>query len=459
MKELRNSLLLFFLVALVFLIFQYMKPKAGDMPLQRPMDAAELPDGRIIVTDGGGYLWNDSGSKVIVIDRKNKLYWSYRGSLRNTHGLAVLRNGNYLIADTGSDRVLQVDRSKNHVWISDKWGRSWGKLSDGSHLDLPVSARELDNGRLLISDSGNGRVIETDRSSKGPIFWKYTGLTRQSVAEPISNGNVLVCDQSANRVIEIDRGGAVVWQFSKGLKNPMNAGILPGGTILIADTGNNRIVEINREGKIVRETVGMLNRPNRAIELKNGNWLVCDSGHARLLELDVSNAVVWEFRNIRTTPLRDELTNGGAELLVSKKPSGWITCDLLAHNDGVWFVDNKTAAEGSNSLSIRASQTPDGMMFWGQLVKAVPGSRLEWTASVRTFLATGVTGIGLYFMDDLNGKIGETNVDLKGLTNEWTPLRLSAKVPEQAAEVFAVLVMDGTGQSWFDGMRLSVVNP
>lgn len=454
MKELRNTLYLLLGIGFLFLIYQYMRPKTDDaFPLQRPMDVVELSDGKIAIADGGGYLWNDSGSKVIVIDRNKKMTWSYRGSLRYVHGLDVLKNGNFLISDTGGDRLLQVDRNKNHVWISDRWGKSWGKLQDGSHLDFPVSAQWLERGRYLISDSGNGRIIEADR--EGKVFWSYSGFIRQAGARVIANGNILISDPSSNRILEIGRNGKIAWQMNKGLNRPQNADALSNGNILIADTDNDRILEVTKEGKTVREIKGMLNRPNRAIVLKNGNVLVCDTGHARLLEMDVSNSVVWEFRNINPIVLRERLTNGGAELVSGKKAAGWNVCDLLAHNDGFWSVDNRNASEGSNSLSIKCRKMPDGKMFWGQLVKAVPGKNMKLSASVKTLLTEGVAGIGLFFLDEWYGKIGETNLLVNQLVNDWTTVQLSVRIPQKTAELFVILTMEGVGQCWFDDVQLT----
>ena len=55
---------------------------------------------------------------------------------------------------------------------------------------------------MLITDQGNGRVIEVRRSDNA-IVWEYDGLNGPNSAELLVNGNILISDQSNNQALEV----------------------------------------------------------------------------------------------------------------------------------------------------------------------------------------------------------------------------------------------------------------
>ena len=82
-------------------------------------------------------------------------------------------------------------------------------------LRWPRDADELENGRILITDCFNNRIIEIDKESK-EILWKY----RKNViipyeADMLENGNVLISGDYGGKVVEVNREGKVEWVYGR----------------------------------------------------------------------------------------------------------------------------------------------------------------------------------------------------------------------------------------------------
>jgi hypothetical protein len=292
-------------------------------------DADRLANGNILITDGGSP--GGAGSKVFEVDSEGNTVWSY-ADLNFAHNADRLDNGNTnersrglwqklrgklstwsvlshsrdlsltLIADTGNNRVIEVDAEDNVVWNSDDI-----TLSDGSSLSFPTDADLLANDNVLIADSGNHRVIEIDRT--GNVVWQFgeTGapgdddahLSGPFNADCLDNGNILIADSGNNRIIEVDSGGNAVWEYRPvgpdALDWPRDADRLADGNVLITDSRNNRIIEVTPQGNVVWSYATGLSLPFDADRLQNGNNLIADSMNGRVIEVNAAGEVVWEY--------------------------------------------------------------------------------------------------------------------------------------------------------------------
>ena len=256
-------------------------------------DVDVLENGHLLLTlftVGGG------PSKVVELDENGDIVWSFE-DLNFAHG-AEIRNDMVLISDTGNDRVIIVDKNtKQIIWSTDEI-----TLSDGSKLKYPNDADFIDDNRILITDRDNHRVIEIDLN--GNILWQFgeTGVPGNDLshlkfphnADRLPNGNTIICDSENNRILEVDSSGRVVWIFEGGLNWPRDADRLPNGNTLIVDSRNGRVIEVSPEGSIVWSFTG-LRLPYDADLLSDGKILISDSGRSRILIVDRSEAVIWEL--------------------------------------------------------------------------------------------------------------------------------------------------------------------
>ena len=78
-----------------------------------------LPDSRVLATDFGT---DNSPPQVVETDLPDHLLWRYTGQLSNPHSAYPVGSGNVLIADTGNNRVIEVDHTGRIIWNTDDLG-------------------------------------------------------------------------------------------------------------------------------------------------------------------------------------------------------------------------------------------------------------------------------------------------------------------------------------------------
>ncbi len=134
--------------------------------LKAPRWAERLENGNTLVVDTGNHRvieLNQSGDIVFGIGDGTT------GVLNNpTHAAFIKKTGTYLVTDAGNNRVLEVDRNAQMVWMVG----GARKVDDGGagSLNNPNSATRLPGGNTLIADTGNNRVVEVD--PKLGVVWK-----------------------------------------------------------------------------------------------------------------------------------------------------------------------------------------------------------------------------------------------------------------------------------------------
>jgi hypothetical protein len=188
---------------------------AGDNELNDPAAAMLLPRNKVLIVDRGNH-------RVIVLHRRGKgakMLWQYgttgvsgsgSNQLNAPSSVQRLSSGNCLIADTGNNRVIEVNHQNKVVW-------QFGNPDDTTILNGPTYACKIHQGeQTLITDSGNNRIIVVDKS--GSNFFTYVTSTRPgSVSDPmpshcvqLKNHHFLIADQFNQQVIEVDETGVVV---------------------------------------------------------------------------------------------------------------------------------------------------------------------------------------------------------------------------------------------------------
>jgi len=123
------------------------------------------------------------------------------------------QKGDWLISARNLDLVAVIDE-QNHELI---WCYGPGELDEQHHPTL------LRNGNLLIYDNGTNRgfsrIIELDPQTK-KIVWKYQANPTEDFFSPtrgacqrLPNGNTLITDSDNGRAFEVTKAGRIVWDF------------------------------------------------------------------------------------------------------------------------------------------------------------------------------------------------------------------------------------------------------
>src|SRR5690242_6720292 len=207
-------------------------------------------------------LGNDRG-KVAIINARGEVEWEYATRF-DGHDLALLPNGNVLLA-LSPTRVAEVSKEKKVVWQYES------KPKAGYKGRVEVHAfQRLPDGRTMIAEGGNRRIIEVDREGKivheVPLTVDKPDPHRDTrMARKLDNGHYLVCHEGDGVVREYDTKGRVVWSYRLDLgSRPRRPGHgpeghgtevygairLPNGNTLIAGGNNNRVLEVTPGGEI-----------------------------------------------------------------------------------------------------------------------------------------------------------------------------------------------------------------
>lgn len=266
---------------------------------------------------GHSVLAADKG-RILIVNRDGGVEWEAQAPT-TVHDLSLLPNGNVLF-QTSYQRIVEMTPDKRVVW---EWT---GKPRPGYSGPVEIHAfQRLKDGRTMIAESGNARIIEVDSAGTivhefsltldKPHFHRDTRLARR-----LDNGNYLVCHEADGKVREYDKRGRVVWTYALDVGGKQATGghegygtavygaiRKPNGNTIIATGNGNRVIEVNRGGKIVwsveqNELPGIRLVWVTTLQLlPNGNLVIgnCHAGpgNPQLIEVTPGKKVVWTMKN------------------------------------------------------------------------------------------------------------------------------------------------------------------
>lgn len=266
------------------------KPGASNaVSLQLQPLASGPKSGHTLITSASGVQELDKWADVVA---------NYSAS--QAYSAVFEPNGDVLIADGGANKVQLYGTGGNAM--TSYTGRSWYDFGLGGVSD-PHGASATANNTVLVADTGHNRVVELNGANQ--VVWSYsTGLNAPQWAERLQGGDTLISDSGNNRVIEVSPSGAIVWGLGGSanvLDHPGTAQRLANGDTLVCDSGNGRVMEVNQQGQLVwgvgngMQTGSIqLNNPTSARRLATGNTLIADTGDNRVIEVDQSGNVAWQ---------------------------------------------------------------------------------------------------------------------------------------------------------------------
>lgn len=259
--------------------------------------------------------------KLAIVSTDGKVEWEMPWG--GIHDIQVLANG-HIMAQQKMQKVVEIDpETKRIVWSYDA-----ANSNGNSGKRIEVHAFQvLDDDRIMIAESGAGRIIEIDREGKihhevklkikDPHPHRDTRLVRK-----IANDNYLVCHEGDGVLREYNgKSGKVTWEFEvplfgkdrknghgpEAFGNQLFAAVrLENGNTLIATGNGHSVLEVTPEKKIVwkleqNDLKGITLAWVTTLEvLPNGNYVIgnCHAGPDNPLLIEVepkSKRVVWQF--------------------------------------------------------------------------------------------------------------------------------------------------------------------
>jgi outer membrane protein assembly factor BamB len=258
--------------------------------------------------------------KLAIVNAENETIWQMPwGGIHDVH---VLPGGNIMV-QRGSHEVVEIDReTKEVVWSYDSAQRNGNR---GKRVEVHAF-EPLADGRVMIAESGTARVIEINR--QGEILKQFplkinkphphsdTRLVRK-----LANGHYLAAHEHDGFVREYDPQGKLVWEYEvplfdkpprgghgpEAFGNQLFAALrLENGNTLIATGNGHSVLEVTPEKKIVwqldqHDLPGITLAWVTTLEvLPGGNYVIgnCHAGpdNPLLIELEPkTKKVVWTF--------------------------------------------------------------------------------------------------------------------------------------------------------------------
>ncbi|MCC9609562.1 PQQ-like beta-propeller repeat protein [Blastopirellula sp. JC732] len=269
--------------------------------------------GHRLVTQGAG--------KLAIVDADGKVEWEM--PFGDIHDIHVTADG-HIYAQQGMKKIVEIDPAqKKIVW-------SYDCANENGNAGKPIEVhafQPLADGKMMIAESGIGRIIEIDRDGKllkevklvvdNPHPHRDTRLVRK-----LENGNYLVCHEGDGKVREYDgETGDIVWEYNVPLFDKKPAGghgpeawgnqcfaavRLKNGNTLISTGNGHGVIEVDHDQKVVwrleqNELPGITFAWVTTLEvLPNGNYVIgnCHAGPGQPLLVEIepkAKKVVWTF--------------------------------------------------------------------------------------------------------------------------------------------------------------------
>jgi hypothetical protein len=198
--------------------------------LQKPLDVQYLPGNHLLVAEY-------DANRVTERNLKGDVLWEKR--IESPLVAQRLPNGNTFIAT--NNQLLEVSDTGAEVFAYHPPGG-----------EAVMRAQKLRNGDLACVLTGvPPKFVRFDNSYHEVQTIQVKVSTSGGRIDVLPNGRILVPEKEEDRVVEYDASGKEVWHAE--VKQPIAAVRLPGGNTLVTSMAENRAVEIDRSGKVVWE--------------------------------------------------------------------------------------------------------------------------------------------------------------------------------------------------------------
>ena len=210
-------------------------------------DAWRLPNGNVLFADGN--VTEVAPNHTVVFQYKPE---NQKGG--GTYSCQRLANGNTVVGENASGRVVEVDKDGKVVF---SFMTRYASQNDHHHMRM---VRKLANGNYLVCHSGDNLVREY--RPDGSTAWEKKTKALAFAAVRLPNGNTMV--SSLGQVTEYDRDGSEVWEFAATdvpgvtLQNMTGFQVLPNGNLVIGcysaytkEGQGSGMFEITRDKKLV----------------------------------------------------------------------------------------------------------------------------------------------------------------------------------------------------------------
>ncbi|WP_176706421.1 fibronectin type III domain-containing protein, partial [Paenibacillus hemerocallicola] len=229
-----------------------------------PAGVAIDKNGNIYVADMGNnygghkvHKLSATGTSLTSWGKSDSQSGTALGQFNGAEGVAVDKNGNVYVADTGNNRIQKLTVS-NNTWSA--WGKSGNASGTGlGEFNKPSDVAVDGDGNVYVGDTNNNRVQKLTVSTGQWSEWKNSGSAPGSFNSPRGvavdgSGNVYVADVGRSRIqkLTVATNTWSAWGKSGGVQgtglgeffNPYGVAIDANGVLYVADMNNHRVQKL-----------------------------------------------------------------------------------------------------------------------------------------------------------------------------------------------------------------------
>lgn len=220
-----------------------------------------------VSVDGSGniYVADTNNNRIEKYDAQGNFAASAGGfgseiSLNQPWSIAVASDGSVFVADTWNHKMVKLDSDLNKV---KEWGTGGQVDAGGDPMKLfgPRDVVLTSDGKLLITDTGNERVIEYTQDGDFVNQWGGTSVAAPlNFNEPVGlaiepfGGDLYVADFWDQRIVHYDRDFNLKNEIkvdswgSKAVTERAYLTLLPDGRLLASDPTNGKLLIFGADG-------------------------------------------------------------------------------------------------------------------------------------------------------------------------------------------------------------------
>lgn len=233
---------------------------AAPGQFNEPWGIAVAPEGTVYVAD----TWNHRIQKFDANGNFITMWGTFADHGTNLHGdllqmygpraIAIDQEGNLLVTDTGNERVIKFSPDGEPLHVFGGTGAEAGQFLE------PVGIGLDREGNIYVADTWNRRIQKFSKDYEPLAQWNIEAWDSQSVVnKPYlavdAQANIYVTDPEGYRVLEFSKDGALeaIWGIPgsdlASFQLPTGIVVDSAGNVYVADSGNNRVLIFEPIGK------------------------------------------------------------------------------------------------------------------------------------------------------------------------------------------------------------------